>query len=116
VEEEVFIEEDEIEEIDFEFWEDECRERLCITDTCGYDIMTSVTQSCINSHFRCLWKASQISGGCISQWAYKDHFEANFGAIQIQLPFGPASNTVIVYITLRDGQFNLLDCFRNYVE
>jgi len=116
VDEGIYVDEEVSIDLDFEFLEEECRERLCITDTFRYDMITVVTQACINNHFRCLWKASQLLGGCISEWFYDKYFHANFGPIQIRLPHDSSSNTVIIFLTLEKGEFALLDCFRNCIE
>jgi hypothetical protein len=88
------------EEIEFS---SEFRERLCITDTFGYDMITTITQGSINDHFRCLWKASQSARSCLASWAYEKFFEASFGALQLQFPCDSESNTVVVYVDLRKG-------------
>jgi hypothetical protein len=110
IEEEEYIE---IEE-DFEFTEEESRERVCITETFGFDTLTAITQASINYHFRCLWKAAQSSKSCLSGWSLDKNFDASFGAPQIQLPCD-SDGPVIVYFTLREGALAVLDYNRKCV-
>lgn len=89
------------------------RERLSITETFGFDFLTSVTQGSLNYYLRCLWKASLVSVDVLSSWAFQSFFKASFLAPQIQLPCDPNADYVILYLTLKDGSLSILDHFRN---
>lgn len=102
----------EIDREDFEF--SEFRERLYITDTFGFDMLTAVTQASINYNFYSLWKATQPSKSCLSKWSLDKNFEASFGAIRIQLPCS-SNDPVIVYFTLRKGALAVLGCDRKCI-
>jgi len=96
-------------DIDIDFSFDEYRESLRITNTFGFDILTTLTQSCINYQLRCLWKASQTAKSILFHWHFDKYFEASFGAPQIQLPSGNGSDSVILYVTIREGSLTCLD-------
>jgi hypothetical protein len=116
VDEGAYIDGDGLIDLNFEFLEEEYRERVCITETFKYDMITVVTQDCINNHFRRLWKASRLIEGDIFKWSYDKSFDATFGPIQIRLPHDSSSRKVTLFLTLETCEFALLDCFRGFTE
>jgi hypothetical protein len=81
----------------------EFKERLCITETFGFDIITSTTQGSVNDHLRSLWKVSQSARDCLASWTLEESFGASFGALQVQFPSHSGSHTAVVYVDLREG-------------
>ena len=78
-------------------------ERVSITNTFGFDIVTAIAQGSINNNLRTLWK---LPGSCLSEWRFEELFHASFSAPKVQLLCDLAdsrSNKVILYINLRQG-------------
>ena len=103
-------------DLDFNLLTEQYRERICITDISNFDVVTVVTQAAINGYFYRLWKASQTLEGCMSKWSSTSYFRSTFGPMQVCLPNDSTSDTVVVYLTLREGRLALLDRSKRPVE
>ncbi|KAF8578110.1 hypothetical protein K439DRAFT_1663900 [Ramaria rubella] len=86
----------------------EFKKRLSITDTFGFDLITTVAQGSVNDHFYRIWKSSRSGSNCLGSWTFKEFFSASFGALQIELPIDPKSHSIILYIDLLEGYLNIL--------
>lgn len=73
--------------------------------TCGYDVVTSLTQAGINSLYRTIWQSissqeGHSTGNILRNWTYQDTVEAQFQRITIRLL---SHYTAIIWIHLENG-------------
>ncbi|KAF8519034.1 hypothetical protein BU17DRAFT_66191 [Hysterangium stoloniferum] len=116
---------EEIPELDWPYEDDgsglivpihEFKEKLTITDTLRFDIITTVSQGSVNDHFRSLWKVSRAVNGSLSSWAYENQFDASFGPLMVQFPVNDRSRTVILYVNLIEGFIKTVGLDKKIIE
>lgn len=91
---------------------EDCRDKPVIwreivkeSHTCGYDVVTSVTQASINSLYRTIWQSISSHEGrstrnILRNWMYQDIVEARFQRITVRLL---SHYTAIIWIHLENG-------------
>ena len=80
------------------------------SDMCGFDMITAVSQSAINTQLYSMWESSKNTrdssgNGLLAKWSFQGCFEGNFQPITIRLL---SHGAAIIWVHLEEGTLKAL--------